>query len=134
AGGRGDVTKTHELWREKPGSNVSSPIYYDGHLYWASDSGGKVYCQDAATGKFVYQQNLKPSSGLIYASPVLVDGKLYYVSQHNGTYVVAASPEFKLLAHNVFEDDKSRTNGSLAVSNGQLLLRSDQYLYCIGKQ
>ena len=51
-----------------------------------------------------------------------------------GTYVVAARPKFELLAHNVFADDSSRTNGSVAVSNGQLLLRTDQYLYCIGKQ
>ena len=45
---------------------------------------------------------------------------------------MAAKPKFELLAHNVFEDDNSRTNASLAVSDGQLLLRSDQYLYCIG--
>jgi outer membrane protein assembly factor BamB len=132
AGGRGDVTKTHVVWREGKGTNVPSPIYYEGHLYWASDHDGVVNCQDAATGKFVYQKRLEPASGLIYASPLLADGKIYYVSQKKGTYVVAAKPEYQLLAHNVIEDDGSRTNASLAVSNGQLLLRSDQYLYCIG--
>jgi outer membrane protein assembly factor BamB len=134
AGGRGDVTKTHTVWRAKKGSNVSSPIYHDGHLYWANDSGGVVNCQEAATGKFVYEQRLDPAAGLIYASPVLADGKLYYVSQKSGTYVVAANPKFKLLAHNVFDDDKSRTNGSPAVSDAHLLLRTDQHLYCIGKR
>jgi outer membrane protein assembly factor BamB len=134
AGGRGDVTKTHVVWRGDKGSNVSSPVYHDGHLYWASDSGGIVHCQEAATGKFVYSQRLAPAAGLIYASVVLADGRLYYVSQHQGTYVVAARPKFQLLAHNVFEDDKSRANASIAVSDGQLLLRTDQYLYCIGKQ
>jgi outer membrane protein assembly factor BamB len=134
AGGRGDVTKSHTLWRETKGSNVSSPVYHDGHLYWASDGGGIVYCQEAATGRLVYQKRLAPASGLIYASPLLAGGKLYFVSQRKGTYVVAATPEFKLLAHNVFEDDSSRTNASPAVSAGQLLLRSDQYLYCIGQR
>jgi outer membrane protein assembly factor BamB len=134
AGGRGDVTKTHVLWRENKGSNVSSPLYHDGHLYWASDNNGVVYCQEAATGKFVYQKRLEPPSGLIYASPVLADGKIYYVSQRKGTYVVPAKPEFELLAHNVFKEDGSRTNASPAVSKGQLLLRSDQYLYCIGSK
>jgi outer membrane protein assembly factor BamB len=132
AGGRGDVTKTHVLWRENKGSNVPSPIYHDGHLYWASDHGGVVFCQDAATGKVVYQKRLMPDPGIIYASPVLADGKIYFVSQKKGTYVVAARPEFELLAHNVFKDDSSRTNASLAVSNGQLFIRPDQYLYCIG--
>ena len=48
--------------------------------------------------------------------------------------VVAARPKFELLKHNVFEDDKSRANASVALSNGQLLLRTDQYLYCIGNR
>jgi outer membrane protein assembly factor BamB len=134
AGGRGDVTKTHVVWRENKGSNVSSPVYHDGHVYWASDNGGVVNCQEAATGRFVYQERLKPDAGLIYASPLLSDGKLYYVSQHNGTYVVAATPQFKLLAHNVFEDDNSRANASPAVHAGRLLLRTDRYLYCIGSR
>jgi outer membrane protein assembly factor BamB len=134
AGGRGDVNKTHALWRDNRGSNVSSPVYYDGNVYWASDSGGIVTCQEAATGRTVYQNRLEPGSGLIYASPILADGKLYYVSQRNGTYVVAAKPEFELLAHNTFEDDNSRTNASPIVSDGQLLMRSDRYLYCIGKK
>ena len=34
----------------------------------------------------------------------------------------------------VFVDDGSRTNASLAVSNGHLLLRSDRNLYCIGNR
>jgi outer membrane protein assembly factor BamB len=131
AGGRGDVTKTHVLWRLNKGSNVSSPVYKDGHLYWAGDNG--VVCQDAATGKIVYQKRL-PDSGRLWASPVLADGKLYYVSQFSGAYVVAARPEYQLLARNVFDDDKTRSNASPAVSNGQILLRSDRYLYCIGKE
>ncbi|HUG90626.1 MAG TPA: hypothetical protein VML55_07330 [Planctomycetaceae bacterium] len=32
AGGRGDVTDTHVLWRTNKGANVSSPVYHDGHL------------------------------------------------------------------------------------------------------
>ena len=134
AGGRGDVTKTHTVWNVKKGSNVSSPIFYEGHLYWASESGGVVHCQNAATGKFVYSERLLPDSGLLYASPVLVDGKIYYVSQMNGTYVVAARPKFEQLAHNRFSDDKSRANASIAVSDGQLLLRTDENLYCIGNR
>ena len=132
AGGRGDVSATHGLWRKDKGSNVSSPVYHEGHLYWASDSGGIVYCQNPATGEIVYQERLSPDSGLIYASPILADGKVYYVSQTGGTYVVAARPNFELLAHNVIEGDDSRINASPAVSNGRLLIRSDRFLYSIG--
>jgi outer membrane protein assembly factor BamB len=133
-GGSGDVTESHGMWRQTKGSNVGSPVYHDGHLYWASDGGGLMCCQNAQTGEFVYQERLEPGPGNIWSSPVLADGKLYIVSQHDGTYVVAAQPKFELITHNKFSDDDSRTNASPAVHNGQLLLRTDKRLYCIGKR
>lgn len=133
AGGSGDVTSSHGIWRMSKGSNVGSPVYLDGHLYWASDSGGDVCCQNAATGETVFEERLKPRPGQIWSSPVLADGKLYIVSQNSGTFVVAAKPKFELLAYNVFEDDDSRTNASPAIAKGQILLRTDRRLYCIGK-
>jgi outer membrane protein assembly factor BamB len=133
SGGRGDVTKTHVLWRTNKGPNAASPVYHDGTLYWVSESGGTLHFQDAATGKST-EQRLGPNVGRVWASPVLADGKLYFVSQFKGTYVVTARTKFELLAHNAFEDDASRSNASLAVSDGQLFLRNDQYLYCIGKR
>lgn len=133
-GGRGDVTKSHVLWRIKKGSNTPSPIYHDGYLYYANTNGGTVVCLNAATGETVYNERLMPNAGTIYSSPVLADGKIYCVSQRNGAFVFAVGPKFQLLAHNVFDDDKSRTNSSPAVSNGQLLLRTDENLYCIGKR
>ena len=114
--------------------NVSSPIIHEGHLYWVSDNGGIVCCQDAKTGETVFQERLDPSPKTIWSSPVLADGKLYFVSQHNGTYIVAAKPKFEQISHNVFEKDDSRTNASPAFSNGQILLRTDRNLYCIGKK
>ncbi len=134
AGGSGDVTESHTVWRKPKGSNVGSPVYLDGHLYWATDGGGIVCCQNAATGEFVYEKRLEPGSGTIWSSPVLADGKLYFVSQTKGTFVVAAKPEYELLAHNTFAEDDSRTNASPAVHNRQLLLRTDRALYCIGKK
>ncbi len=129
-GGSGDVTTSHGIWRLSKGSNVSSPVYYEGHLYWTRD-GSTACCQDPANGEMIYEERL-PGAGRIWSSPVLADGKLYYVSQENGTYVVAARPQFELLAHNVFADDNSRTNASPVVSDGQILLRTDRRLYCIG--
>lgn len=72
--------------------------------------------------------------GRIYASGVLVERRICYVSRENRTYVVAAQPRFELLAHNVIESDKSVFNGTPAISQGQLFLRSDKYLYCLGKK
>jgi hypothetical protein len=109
-------------------------VYHDGHLYWVSDGGGLVVCQNAATGEFVFEKRLQPGANQVWSSLVLADGKLFIVARNAATYVVAAKPEFEQLAHNVFEDDNSRTNASPAVSNGQLFLRTDRMLYCIGKK
>ena len=133
-GGQGDVTKSHEVWRQPKGSNVGSPVYHDGHLYWAHDSGGMICCQNAATGEMVYQERLEPRPGRFWSSAVLGDGKLYFVSQNEGTFVVTAKPTFELLAHNTFASDASRTNASPAISNGQIFLRTDKCLYCIGQK
>lgn len=133
AGGRGDVTDSHVLWTKGVGSNVVSPVYHDGHLYWVHEGRGTAYCINAETGETVYQERLQPRPGTVYASPLLADGKLYCVSQHNGTYVIAASPTFELLAVNQFASDEHRANACAVAHEGQLLIRSDKYLHCVGK-
>ena len=67
-----------------------------------------------------------------YASPVAAGDKIYAVSRTDGTFVLAAQPEFQLLGQNKIETDKSRFDATPAVSNGQLFLRSNESLYCIG--
>ena len=133
AGGSGDVSATNLLWTAKRGSNVSSPIHHEGHLYWAHEGRGVVYCANAKTGKIEYEERLSPESDRIYASAFLAGGKIYYVSRNHGAYIVDAKPDFKLLAHNEIKSDTSVFNASPAVLDGKLLLRSDRRLYCIGK-
>jgi hypothetical protein len=133
AGGSGDASATHIRWEIKKGSNVSSPAFHDGHLFWANDSRGIFYCAKASTGEIVFEQPLTGRTpDRIYASPVLSGGRLYFVSRTSGTYVVAAKPEFELLGHNVIADDPSVFNASPAVADGRIFLRSDQFAYCIG--
>jgi outer membrane protein assembly factor BamB len=132
SGGSGDVTATHQVWSVKKGSSVSSPAYHDGHLYWANDQGFAI-CVNAATGKVVYQERVEPAPGDIYASATIADGKIYYVSRKKGTYVYAAEPKFRLLAHNVIATDESIFNASPVITDKGLLLRSDKFLYHIAK-
>jgi outer membrane protein assembly factor BamB len=127
-GGLGDVSATHVVWRVRGGSVVSSPVYHNGHLYWAD---GTADCLDAATGRQVKRAR---AAGRCYASALVADGNIYSVSRFEGTMVFAADPGLKQLAHNKFEDDNSRTNASPIAHDGCLLLRTDQYLYCIGKK
>ncbi len=128
--GRGEVSKSHTVWSSQGRSNVTSPVYYKGYLYWVSED-GIANCIDAKTGEPAYKERL-PDSGRVYASVTLVDGRLYVVSRERGTFVIAAAPEFKQLALNIIAGDDSIFNASPAVSKGQLLLRSDRLLYCVG--
>jgi outer membrane protein assembly factor BamB len=123
------VTRSHTIWQKGFGDTVTSPVYHNGYLYWA---GSMVNCLKAEDGSSVYKERLKPAPKNCYASPLVAEGKLYFVSRTEGAFVVEAGPKFKLLAHNTLDD--SVFNASPAVSNSQLLLRSDRYLYCIGKE
>jgi outer membrane protein assembly factor BamB len=129
-GGSGDVTDSHRLWTGRKGSNVSSPVYHDGHLYWMHEQRGIAYCAKAASGEIVYEKRLN-GAGQVYASGLFVDGRLYYVTRHGKTFVLAAKPQFEQLAINEL-GDRSIFNGSPAVAGNRLLLRSDKYLYCLG--
>lgn len=131
AGGNGDVTKTHRLWTSVKGSNVSSPVYLDGRLYWAHESREIAYCLDAKSGEVVYEKRLN-RAGQFYSSALLADGKLYYVSREGKTFVLAAKPEYEEIAVNDL-NDRSVFNSSPAVAGQRLLIRSDKFLYCIGQ-
>jgi outer membrane protein assembly factor BamB len=130
AGDRGDVTATHRVWTMKKGSNVSSPVLHEGHLYFLHENLGMAVCVEAATGKVVFEERI-PGAGQFYASAVLADGKLYGVARRGGVFVVAAKPQFEFLAHNQV-GDRSSFDASPAVDGRRLLIRSDKSLYCIG--
>jgi outer membrane protein assembly factor BamB len=131
AGGRGDVSKTHVLWKEQIGSYVTSPVFHKEHLYWVSDR-GIAYCVNAKTGKTVYRSRVS-GAGSLYASIVIADGKIFAVSRRGGTFVLAAKPKFEQLSRNQISSDDSDFNASPAIAGGQIFLRSNKFLYCIGK-
>lgn len=129
SGGRGDVTKSHLLWKVEVGANVSSPVIHGEHLYWTSDRNQTSYCLELKDGSEAYSHKLDRQP---YASTLIADGKQYVVTRQGGTAVLAAEPKFKQLALNKL-DDSSTFDASPILCNGRLILRSDRYLYCLGK-
>ena len=134
-GGDGDVAESNLLWTSRDASYVPSPVLYKANLYWVNDQ-GIAFCLEAKTGSTVYQERLSGLAGggrgkPVYASVAVAAGKLYCVSRTAGTFVLAAKPEFEQLAHNQFESDQSQFNASAVPVDGQILLRSNRFLYCI---
>lgn len=133
AGGKGDVTRTHILWDLDKSPKVGTPLFHEGHLYWAGHQ-GMVLCVKADTGKVVYEQKLdvRGRGDRVYASLIAAGNKFYAVTRQEGIFVLAAGPEFAELAHNELEDS-SIFNATPAIVDGRLLIRSDRYLYCLGR-
>jgi outer membrane protein assembly factor BamB len=124
--GKKDASELKSLWSTTGGSYVSSPVFYKDHLYWFTERGMGI-CVDAKTGKEVTRKRV---GGEFYASALVIKDKIYAVSRFDGTYVFSATPELTQLAHNKLAD-QSDFSGSPAVSDGQFIMRSDKYLYCI---
>jgi len=104
-GGEGNVTKSHVLWNTRDTAYVSTPILSDKHLYWI-DEKGIAYCVKADSGERIYRNRVAGVKG----------GRGY-----------------ELVSHNKIEGDDSEFNGTPAISGNQLFLRSNKFLYCIGK-
>jgi outer membrane protein assembly factor BamB len=128
-GGTGDVTKTHRLWEFNSGPDVPTPATDGTYLYVVNDR-GIVFCLDAKTGKTVYgPERIQP--GTYSASPVVADGKVYITSEEGVTTVYRAGSKFEVLAENAVNEFVLST---VAVSQGQLFLRSSDHLYAIGQR
>jgi outer membrane protein assembly factor BamB len=126
-GGRGDVTRTHLLWSFMNGPDVPSPVTDGQYLYSINDR-GIMWCLDARTGREVYgRQRLR--SATYSGSPVLADGKIFVTDEDGVTSVVRAGPKFEVLAQNDLEE---YTLSSPAVSDGQIFIRTQAFLYAIG--
>jgi outer membrane protein assembly factor BamB len=129
AGGRGDITESHQLWSSRNGPDIPSPVTDGKYFYIVSDK-GIMRCLDAKSGKEIYgPQRLKP--GDYSSSPVLADNKIYVVSEEGLITVVKAGPKFEILAENNLDD---RCLSSPAISGGQIFIRTSEHLYCIGKR
>jgi outer membrane protein assembly factor BamB len=126
AGGRGDVAKTHVLWSQKAGASHTSPVLVGDRLCWFS---GSAVALDARDGRVVGKERLDGVDRL-YSSPVAAGGKMVIFTKAGQGYVLRAA-DLKVVARNDLGDD-SGINASPALSDGQLFIRSNRYLYCIG--
>jgi outer membrane protein assembly factor BamB len=128
-GGKGDITASNVLWKFEKGPDVPTPVT-DGKYFYSINDRGIVFCLDAKTGAEVYGgQRIKP--GTYSASPILADGKIYITNEDGLTTVLKAGPQFEILGENPMSDYCLST---VAISDGQIFLRTSQNLYAIGKR
>jgi hypothetical protein len=86
-----------------------------------------VQCIELKTGKDRWEG--KRLGAPFWSSLVLADGKFYATDQEGDTYVLAAKPDFEQISQNRLGE---HTNASLAISEGEIFIRTWEHLWCIG--
>lgn len=120
-----DITESHRLWRNPKGpQRIGSGMIVGDHVYVVNEN-GTVQCIEWKTGKVLGTERL---TGNTWASLVRVGDRLYTTSLEGETVVFAAKPKLEVLTRNVIPE---RTLASLAISNGEIFLRTHQHLWCI---
>ncbi len=116
-------------------SDVPTPLFLDGKFYLLNGTKKKLLCVEPATGKVVWTGDLGGKS-VFQCSPTAADGKIYMMNFDGDVSVVqSGGTEFKLLHATSFKDegDNTRLRSSVAISQGNLYVRTGQKLYCLGK-
>ena len=129
-GGRGDVTKSHVLWRyRKALPNTSSPLLYRGVIYLVRD--GVFTSLNPENGAVFKQARLTGALGRYWSSPVAADGKIFVVSEDGRVVVLRAAPEWEILAVNNLDED---TFATPAIVDGRIYVRTRDALYCFARR
>lgn len=127
-GPTGDLKESNLVWEQKKGMpKVPSMIYVKPHLFAITD-GGIATCMQADTGALIWQERV---GGNFSASPVAAAGRLYFLGDNGETTVIAAGPEFQVLAKNPLGE---KVQASIAIARGRLYVRTQEHLFAIGQK
>jgi outer membrane protein assembly factor BamB len=126
--GTGNVTKTHVQWHETKGAGyVPSPLAVNGLFFNVKDE-GLATCRNAETGKLLWEERLGKHFS---ASPVFAENRLYFLDDEGKMTVVQADKNLEVLSKNSLNEN---CFASPAFSKGQIFIRGEKHLWCIGTQ
>jgi outer membrane protein assembly factor BamB len=125
--GSGNVTDTHIVWRTNKGvAYVPSPIVEGGHFLIVSDS-GVAHCFDAKSGAILWEERLREH----HASLVSAEGRVFFINDFGILRSVKPGKTYELVAESEL---KEKVFASPALSEGQMFIRGDKSLICLGKR
>ncbi len=130
AGGMGDVTGTHRLWKSgKTPHRLGTGVVSDG-LVFVFDRPGFAQCIDAKTGESLWQERVRGqgANNAIWGSAVLAGDHIFVVNQSGETIVLKADAQFEVVSINPLGE---KANTTPALSDGEIFVRTDTQLWCI---
>ena len=114
------------IWAKlRGGPGMASPVVSGNHIYVCSR--GFLSCYNTKTGQQAYKSRL-PSTKSIAASMWADDHHIFLLDESGKAFVIKAGSEFKIIRENQLDDLFWSTP---AITNGALLLRGANRLYCI---
>jgi outer membrane protein assembly factor BamB len=133
--GRGDITKTGEIWRTNgQGVGFASPTAVDGRLYLLGNS-ADLHTLDLKTGEVLSSLNI---GNIGRAALTYGDGKLFATEQNGNVLILEPGPEgVKVLDEEHIEMPEGRFAevwGSVAIAYGRLYFTAEDGLYCLGNE
>ncbi|MFN3652641.1 MAG: PQQ-binding-like beta-propeller repeat protein [Armatimonadota bacterium] len=135
AGQNGDVTADGMAWHSEVRGDVTSdvptPAFYRGRFYVASDVKKALSAVDPRDGKALWSVPT-PGRSMVWASPTAADGKIYAMSLQGEVFVYDVE-RGELLSTNAMAPGENEIRSAIAVSGGNLFIRTNSRLYCIGK-
>ena len=113
-------------------SDVATPLFYKGRFYVLNGERKTISRVNPASGKADWIGDLE-SRITIQSSPSAADDKIYFQNWRGEVFVIAAGEQFKLLQKNLMGDETDDSDrSSIAISSGELFIRTGHKLYCVG--
>lgn len=136
AGGRGTLDDSAIAWKSENktvSSDVSTPLYYDNDFFILHEDRPQTLSRvEPGTGRVKWATTL-PGGSKYEASPTGADGKVYLMN-FAGDVVVVSAADGKLLHTAAMGEPRDDMNRStIAVASGQLFIRTNSKLFCVGR-
>jgi outer membrane protein assembly factor BamB len=136
AGLEGTHTEDAVAWKSSKASGLSSdvptPLFYQGDFFVLNDLGKKLARVEPATGKVKWMLAI-PGRAKCEASPTGADGKLYLLNFNGQVLVINAEDGAVLGINSIGEEEEDMVRSTVAVSHGQLFIRLNRQLHCVGE-
>lgn len=138
--GKGDVSESGKAWvfDERKTPDCATPAFLDGKLYVFDGDSHTMTVLEAKTGAKVWQKTLEgidKSKGkeVFRASPTVADGKIYNIGERGTVVIQNAADGAQLAVISMGSGGPEGVRSSIAVSGGNLFIRTTDKLYCVGK-
>jgi outer membrane protein assembly factor BamB len=107
---------------------IGSCVIVGEHAFHVNEP-GEASCFELKTGKDLW--NKERLTGKTWGSPVYADGRIYVTDYDGETHVLKADPnKLDVLERNKLPDT---VLASIAIADGDILIRGYKFLWCISK-